>query len=243
MNRWGEKMKIVTKADIVAGLQEIGLKEGNTVIVHTSLSSIGYVCGGAQTVIEALIEVVGENGTIMMPTQSWKNLDPEAGVHWDVSEQDWDTIRENWPAYDKKITPTNTMGAVAEMFRSWPGASRSDHPARSVAAWGRTYESCSSDPEIVGNLGTAYVRGLGDNGYLIDRGDANLNEEEIDELLGVYKKLIDAGVPKETCIRFTSRTIKYDEWTANKGRWNDTADEGDEEARLSDFAFIMEQAA
>ena len=109
--------------------------------------------------------------------------------------------------------------------------------------WGRTYESCSSDPEIVGNLGTAYVRGLGDNGYLIDRGDANLNEEEIDELLGVYKKLIDAGVPKETCIRFTSRTIKYDEWTANKGRWNDTADEGDEEARLSDFAFIMEQAA
>ena len=109
--------------------------------------------------------------------------------------------------------------------------------------WGRTYESCSSDPEIVGNLGTAYVRGLGDNGYLIDRGDANLNEEEIDELLGVYKKLIDAGVQKETCIRFTSRTIKYDEWTANKGRWNDTADEGDEEARLSDFAFIMEQAA
>ena len=137
MNRWGEKMKIVTKADIVAGLQEIGLKEGDTVIVHTSLSSIGYVCGGAQTVIEALIEVVGENGTIMMPTQSWKNLDPEAGVHWDVSEQDWDTIRENWPAYDKKITPTNTMGAVAEMFRSWPGASRSNHPARSVAAWGR----------------------------------------------------------------------------------------------------------
>lgn len=220
-------MKIVTKADIVAGLQEIGLKEGDTVIVYTSLSSIGYVCGGAQTVIEALIEVVGEDGTIMMPTQSWKNLDPEAGVHWEVSEQDWDTIRENWPAYDKKITPTNTMGAVAEMFRSWPGASRSDHPARSVAAWGRTYESCSSDPEIVGNLGTAYVRGLGDNGYLIDRGDANLNEEEIDELLGVYKKLIDAGVPKETCIRFTSRTIKYDEWTANKGRWNDTADEGD----------------
>ena len=130
-------MKIVTKADIVAGLQEIGLKEGDTVIVHTSLSSIGYVCGGAQTVIEALIEVVGEDGTIMMPTQSWKNLDPEAGVHWDVSEQDWDMIRENWPAYDKKITPTNTMGAVAEMFRSWPGASRSDHPARSVAAWGR----------------------------------------------------------------------------------------------------------
>jgi len=72
-----------------------------------------------------------------MPTQSWKNLDPETGVHWDADETDWDGIRENWPAYHKAITPTNTMGAVAEMFRSWPGAVRSDHPARSVAAWGK----------------------------------------------------------------------------------------------------------
>lgn len=41
-------------------------------MVHTSLKRMGYICGGAQTVIEALMEVVGENGTIMMPTQSWK---------------------------------------------------------------------------------------------------------------------------------------------------------------------------
>ncbi|SFO24462.1 Aminoglycoside 3-N-acetyltransferase [Pseudobutyrivibrio sp. JW11] len=43
-------------------------------MVHTALSKMGYVCGGAQAVIEALIEVVGEDGTIMMPAQSWKNL-------------------------------------------------------------------------------------------------------------------------------------------------------------------------
>ena len=41
-------------------------------MVHTSLKRMGYVCGGAQTVIEARREVVGEKGTIMMPTQSWK---------------------------------------------------------------------------------------------------------------------------------------------------------------------------
>ena len=83
--------------------------------------------------------------------------------------------------------------------------------------WGRTYESYSSDPEIVGELGSAYVKGLkdggiaacgkhffadgseewgtGENGYLIDRGDASLTEEETDALLDVYRKLIDAGVP------------------------------------------------
>ncbi len=130
-------MKTVIKADIVEALKKSGLKKGDSVIVHESLSRIGYVCGGAQAVIEALIEVVGEEGTILMPAQSWKNLDPETGVHWDADEADWDVIRNNWPAYDKAITPTNTMGAVAEMFRSWLGAMRSDHPARSVAAWGK----------------------------------------------------------------------------------------------------------
>ena len=130
-------MKPVTKREIIGAFEQIGLSRGDTVMVHTALGKIGYVCGGAQAVIEALIETVGEGGTVMMPTQSWKNLDPEDGVHGTVAEKDWQVIRDNWPAYDKRITPTNTMGAVAEMFRSWPGTVRSDHPARSVAAWGK----------------------------------------------------------------------------------------------------------
>lgn len=133
-------MQPITKNDVISSFQKVGLKKGCTVMVHTSLSKIGYVCGGAQTVIEALIEVVSEEGTIMMPTQSWKNLGPESGVHWDVEEKYWNIIQENWPAYDKRITPTNTMGAVSEMFRSWPGSLRSDHPARSVTAWGKNAE-------------------------------------------------------------------------------------------------------
>ncbi|MCR5331410.1 MAG: AAC(3) family N-acetyltransferase [Lachnospiraceae bacterium] len=144
-------MKTVIKSEIVDVLKNVGLSSGDSVIVHTSLGKIGYVCGGAQTVIEALIEVVGQNGTIMMPTQSWKNLDPETGVHWDADEADWDTIRKNWPAYDKAITPTNTMGAVAEMFRSWPGTIRSAHPARSVAAWGK-YASYLTENHDLSNI-------------------------------------------------------------------------------------------
>ena len=129
--------KIVLKQDMIEALKKVGIKQGQNIMVHTSLSSLGFVCGGAQVVVEALLECVGEDGTIMMPTQSWKNLDPEAGVHWEEPKEWWQTIRDNWPAYDKNITPTNTMGAVAEMFRQWPGALRSDHPARSVAAYGK----------------------------------------------------------------------------------------------------------
>ena len=133
-------MQVILKEKIIQKLREVGLNLGDTVMVHSSLKSMGYVCGGAQTVIEALIEAVGQNGTIMMPSQSWKNLDPETGGHWEIESKDWQLIRDNWPAYDKNLTPTNTMGAVAEMFRQIPGSIRSDHPARSVCAWGRYAE-------------------------------------------------------------------------------------------------------
>ena len=140
--------KIVLKQDILAALKKVGVRKGQTIMVHTSLSSLGFVCGGAQVVIEALLESVGADGTIMMPSQSWKNLDPTAGVHWEEPEAWWQMIRDNWPAYNKNITPTNTMGAVAEMFRKWPGTLRSDHPARSVAANGKYAQHLTSDHDL-----------------------------------------------------------------------------------------------
>lgn len=140
--------KIVLKQDILAALKKAGVEQGQTIMVHTSLGSLGFVCGGAQTMIESLLESVGAEGTIMMPTQSWKNLDPSTGVHWEEPEEWWQIIRDNWPAYDKDITPTNTMGAVAEMFRKWPGTLRSNHPARSVAAKGKNAEYLTTGHDL-----------------------------------------------------------------------------------------------
>ena len=48
-------MKPITKTEILSALTSVGVEKGNTVIVHASLKKIGYVCGGAQSVIEALI--------------------------------------------------------------------------------------------------------------------------------------------------------------------------------------------
>ena len=67
-----EKRKLVTPDDMKTALKDLGVRKGQAIMVHTSLSSLGYVCGGAQSVIEALLESVGDEGTIMMPTQSWK---------------------------------------------------------------------------------------------------------------------------------------------------------------------------
>ena len=58
---------LVLKKDILEALKKVGVMQGQSIMVHTSLSKLGFVCGGPQIVIEALLESVGENGTIMMP--------------------------------------------------------------------------------------------------------------------------------------------------------------------------------
>ncbi len=187
-----EERKLVLKKDILKALQYVGLGEGQTVMVHTSLSSLGFVCGGAQVIIEALLETVGNKGTIMMPTQSWKNLDPEPGVHWEEPQEWWQTIRDNWPAYDKRITPTNTMGAVAEMFRSWQGACRSDHPARSVAAVGKYAEYLTENHDLSNIFGEGSPIG------------------KLYELDG-YVLLIGVGYEKNTSIHLADVRANYPE--------------------------------
>ena len=139
---------ILTKDDLVKQFRECGLSEGQTIFVHASLSSLGFVVGGAETLIRSLLEIVGEEGTLMMPSQTWKNLDPSTGVHWEEPEEWWPIIRENWPAYDKEITPAIGMGIVAEMFRKWPGAKRTDHPARSIAALGKHAEYITKEHDL-----------------------------------------------------------------------------------------------
>ncbi|CAJ35654.1 aminoglycoside N(3)-acetyltransferase [Methanocella arvoryzae] len=125
-----------TVESISRDLRALGLREGMTVIVHASLSSIGWVCGEAVAVIQALLNVVTEEGTLVMPAQTglsdpagWKN--PPVPAPWVA------IIRETMPAYDAAVTPTRGIGIIAETFRKWPGAVRSSHPNLSLSALGK----------------------------------------------------------------------------------------------------------
>jgi aminoglycoside 3-N-acetyltransferase len=153
MGKEMETRSILTKDDLIREFRNCGVTEGQTIFVHTSLKSLGFVVGGAEVLIRALLEIVGPEGTLMMPSQTWKNLDPSTGVHWEEPQEWWPIIREHWPAYDKDITPAIGMGAVAEMFRKWPGAYRSDHPARSVAAVGKHAEYLTRDHDLSNIIG------------------------------------------------------------------------------------------
>lgn len=158
------------RESLAADLKELGLGEGATVIVHTSLSSFGYVVGGAETVIQALMDVLTPSGTLVMPTQSPQLSEPSFWENPPVPEEWWPVIREHLPAYGPQVTPAFWMGRVADTFRTFPGVLRSDHPKLSLAAWGK------EAGEVVADHGLAF--GLGENSPL-----AKLYDRSADVLL------------------------------------------------------------
>jgi len=125
-----------TVASLCADLRRLGVHDGETVIVHTSLSRLGWVAGGAQAVVQALLATVGGTGTVVMPTHTAHLTDPARWANPPVPEAWIDEIRASMPAFDRTLTPTREMGQVVECFRHHPRTLRSDHPTESFAANG-----------------------------------------------------------------------------------------------------------
>ncbi len=129
-----------TVASLTHDLRALGLDAGDVVIVHSSLSAIGWVAGGAQAVVESLLRVVTSTGTIVMPSQSGQLSDPSNWSDPPVPPEWVDELRHELPAYDPDLTPTRSMGQIVECFRSHPGTARSAHPLVSFAAHGLATE-------------------------------------------------------------------------------------------------------
>jgi aminoglycoside 3-N-acetyltransferase len=142
-----------TVDNLVADLRSLGVAEGATVLVHSSLSRLGYVCGGAQAVVTALLQSVGPSGTVAMPTHSTNLSDPAAWVNPPVPEPWCSTIRETMPAFDPQLTPTRSMGAIVECLRYVPGVRRSNHPTVSAAAVGPNADTLLSRHTLAHGLG------------------------------------------------------------------------------------------
>jgi aminoglycoside 3-N-acetyltransferase len=137
-----------TRASLATGLARLGVRPGDTLIVHVAMGQIGWICGGAVALIEALMDAVTPEGTLLMPAHSPDLSDPERWTNPPVPQTWWPSIREAMPAYDPAITPTFALGRTAELFRTWPGVSRSRHPHWSFAAWGAKRELLLRDQPL-----------------------------------------------------------------------------------------------
>ncbi|EFU38718.1 Aminoglycoside N(3')-acetyltransferase [Paenibacillus vortex V453] len=132
----------ITIQDISDDLMILGVQKGMTLLVHSSLKSIGgWVVGGPEAVILALEEVLGEEGTLVMPTQSANLTNPEMWGNPPADPKWWELIREGMPPYHPDMTVTTGMGIIPEVFRKQEGVIRSAHPHVSFAARGRNAES------------------------------------------------------------------------------------------------------
>lgn len=142
-----------TRASLCADLRALGVEPGSTVMVHASLSKLGFVAGGAHAVVLALLDAVGPDGTLVMPTHSTDLTDPSTWSNPPVPEEWCETIRDAMPAYDPLLTPTRMMGAIVECFRHVPGVVRSSHPTVSAAAIGPHSARITADHPLANGLG------------------------------------------------------------------------------------------
>ena len=104
--------------EIVKDLRALGVVAGDKLMVHSSYKSLGGVDGGIITFIEALKEAVGEEGTLMLPTFTYDNVNAAS------------------PVFDVNNSPS-CVGTIPEVFRKCNGVKRSVHPTHSIAVWGK----------------------------------------------------------------------------------------------------------
>ena len=176
-----EKTQQPNTADtLLDDMKAFGIVEGDILIVHSSMSALGWVCGGAPAVVAALLKAVGERGTIVMPSFVMENSDPAIWGEYPSAEsaidnamdkgrlfpnpipKDWhDIVRENIPAYDKAITPCSKgLGVIAECFRTYPGTLRSNHPSVSFTANGLHAQQIVENHPLSPNFGIVSPLGI-----------------------------------------------------------------------------------
>jgi len=111
------KAKVISRHVLVCQLQELGVERGAVFVVHTAFSKVGPVEGGPAGLIAALLELLGPDGTLVMPSMSSDDDNP----------------------FEPKTTPCSDMGIVAETFWRSPGVLRSNSP-HAFAAIGQKAE-------------------------------------------------------------------------------------------------------
>jgi aminoglycoside 3-N-acetyltransferase len=133
INLLRKRRETIGRESIEEGLLNLGLKKGDAVGVHGSLSSFGYIDRGAEALIDALQEVVGKDGTVIMPTYSTNGI-PIRRTQEEIA------MGMTWKFKILPYHPDKTScwtGRIPNTFWKRKGSLRSSDPIYSLAASGR----------------------------------------------------------------------------------------------------------
>jgi aminoglycoside 3-N-acetyltransferase len=146
----------VPRSRLVHDLRRLGLSPG-IAMVHAALSSLGWVVGGSQTVVEALLACLGSEGTLCAQA-SWDDI-PFGHAGW---PRRWRAVYEaELPPFDPDLSAAAPYeGRLAERIRTWPGARRSAHPGTGIAAIGARAAALTTGHRLDDSFGagTPYAR-------------------------------------------------------------------------------------
>lgn len=194
-----DSREMQTRASLAADLKQFELPAEPLVIVHSSLSALGWVCGGPVALIQALLDWLGPAGTLLMPAHSGDLSDPANWENPPVPQTWWEPIRQHMPAYDPALTPTRGLGRTPELFRRWPGVLRSDHPTLSFAALGPRAEQITADHQLAFGLGErsplARLYDLDGHVLLLGAGYDSNTSFHLAEYRAPGAKLVEQGAP------------------------------------------------
>ncbi len=131
-----ESRAVVTVRDLEHALSQLGASQGDLLVVHASISSLGYVIHGVQGVYQALRAAVGPTGTIMVPTFTGEFSDPSCWVDPPLPRSLWEEVRSTMPTFDKARSLPVGVGQLSMAILADSESVRSDHPLASWAAVG-----------------------------------------------------------------------------------------------------------
>jgi aminoglycoside 3-N-acetyltransferase len=133
----GSQERKVSPDELTGAFSQLGLKEGDSVVMHASLESMGTVEGGAAMVLHRLLKALGKDGTLLMPT--FTSVTRHSSTHDNYTKSGcWcEEHEDRHLPFIPELQPDQTIGEIAKRLCSWPGSRRSRHPAYSFAAVGK----------------------------------------------------------------------------------------------------------
>jgi aminoglycoside N3'-acetyltransferase len=143
-------------ADLIAELRSLGVQPGQDLLVHSSLRSIGRLANGAATLLDALRAAAGPAATIVVPTFTPGNSGSSAMFREATRDLDRAAVARylaSMPGFERRSTPSQGMGGLAEYVRICREASRSAHPQTSFAAIGPRAREATEAHDLDCHLG------------------------------------------------------------------------------------------
>jgi len=138
----------ISPEELTQGFTDAGVREGESVMLHASLESMGTIDGGAAMVIHRLLRVIGKDGTLLMPT--FTSISRHSPTHNDFTEPNcWcGGSEDRHVPFIPELQPDKQIGAIAYRLCSWPNSRRSKHPGYSFVAVGRHADEIISEIKL-----------------------------------------------------------------------------------------------